>query len=67
MDSLPPLSRRRLKVVTDADPCAIAHVVERFQKLKFIPRRISAEFSSNDLLYIQVDVCAIPDEQLALI
>jgi hypothetical protein len=35
--------------------------------LNIIPRRISAEFSSNELLYIEVDVCGNPDEQLALI
>ena len=60
-------SRRRLQVVADADPGAIARVVERFQNLNIIPRRVSAEFSSNDLLHIEVDVCGIPEEQLALI
>jgi hypothetical protein len=67
MDSLPPYSRGRLRVVSDADPGAIARVVERFQNLNIIPRRVSAEFSSNDLLHIEVDVCGVPDEQLALI
>jgi hypothetical protein len=67
MDSPPPLLRRRLQVVADADPGAIARVVERFQNLNLIPRRICAEFSSNDLLHIEVDVCGIPDEQLVLI
>jgi hypothetical protein len=32
-----------------------------------VPRRIIAEFASNDLLHIEVDVCGITDEQLALI
>jgi hypothetical protein len=67
MDSPLTLSRRRLQVVADADRGAIARVVERFQNLNFIPRRICAEFSSNDLLHIEVDVCGLPDEQLALI
>jgi hypothetical protein len=67
MDSPPPYSRRRLQVVADADPGAIARVVERFQNLNIIPRRVTAEFSSNDLLHIEVDVCGIPDEQLVLI
>lgn len=61
------VSRRRLQVVADADPGAIARVVERFLNLNIIPRRLTAEFSSNDLLYIEVDVCGIADEQLALI
>lgn len=67
MDSPQLYSRRRLQVVADADPGAIARVVERFQNLNIIPRRVCAEFSSNDLLHIEVDVCGIPDEQLALI
>ena len=67
MDSSQVFSRRRLQVVADADPSAIARVVERFYNLNIIPRRVTAEFSSNDLLYIEVDVCGVPDERLALI
>ena len=67
MDSLLTYSRQRLQVVADADPGAIACVVERFQNLNIIPRRLSAEFSSNDLLHIEVDVCGVPESQLALI
>jgi len=67
MDSSQPYSRRRLQVVADADPGAIVRVVERFQNLNIVPRRVTAEFSSNDLLYIAVDVCGVSDEQLMLI
>jgi hypothetical protein len=67
MDSPLALSRRRLQVVADADAGAIARVVERFHNLNIIPRRVTAEFSSNDLLHIAVDVCGISDEQLTLI
>jgi hypothetical protein len=67
MDSPLLYSKRRLQVVSDADPGAIARVVERFQNLNIVPRRICAEFSSNDLLHIEVDVCGIADGQLALI
>ena len=67
MNSPQPYSRRRLQVVADADPGAIARVVERFQNLNIIPRRVSAEFSSNDILHIEVDVCGLPEEQLTLI
>ena len=66
-DSSLTVSRRRLQVVADADPGAIARVVERFQNLNIIPRRVSAEFSSNYLLHIEVDVCGVLDEQLTLI
>jgi hypothetical protein len=67
MDSPVTYSRRRLQVVADVDPGAIARVVERFQNLNIVPRRLAAEFSSNDLLHIEVDVCGLSDEQLELI
>ena len=67
MNSSQPYSRRRLQVVADADPGAIARVVERFQNLNVIPRRVSAEFLSNDILHIEVDVCGLSEEQLTLI
>jgi hypothetical protein len=67
MDSPQLYSRRRLQVVADSDPGAITRVVERFQNMNIIPRRILAEFSSNDLLHIEVDVFGIADEHLALI
>jgi hypothetical protein len=67
MESAQPYSRRRMQVVADADPGAISRVVERFQNLNVVPRRLTAEFSSNDMLHIEVDVSGLPDEQLALI
>jgi hypothetical protein len=67
MDTPQLYSRRRLQVVADADPGAIARVVERFQNLNIVPRRLTAEFASSDVLHITVDVCGITDEQLALI
>ena len=67
METQQPYSRRRLQVVADADPGALARVVERLQNLNIIPRRVTAEFASNDILHIEVDVCGLPDEQLALI
>lgn len=60
-------SRRRLQVLADADPGSIARVVERFQNLNIIPRRTIAEFASSDVLHIEVDVCGIFAEQIALI
>jgi len=60
-------SLRRLRVVADADPGALARVLERFQMLNIVPRRVSAEFGTNDILHVQVDVFGLPEEQLALI
>jgi hypothetical protein len=67
MNSPQPYSRLRLQVVADADPGAIARVVERFQNLNNVPRRLTAEFASIDLLHIEVDVCGITDQQLSLV
>jgi hypothetical protein len=54
-------------VVADADPAALGTVVQRFQNLNILPRRISAELSTDDLLHIEVDVCGMTEEQLSLI
>jgi hypothetical protein len=32
-----------------------------------LPRRVIAEFATNDMLHIQVDVCGMPEEQLTMI
>jgi hypothetical protein len=61
------LSLARLRVVADADPGALTRVLNSFQNLNVVPRRVSAEFGANDILHIQVDVFGMPDDQLALI
>jgi hypothetical protein len=60
------LSLWRLRVVADADPGTIARVLERFQNSNVLPRRVIAEFATNDTLHIQVDVCGLPEDQLKL-
>ncbi len=61
------ISLLRLHVVADTDPSALARVFERFQNLNIVPRRFTAEWGTNDVLHIQVDVCGLSDEHLALI
>jgi hypothetical protein len=61
------VSLLRLRVVAEADPGAVARVLERFQNLNVVPRRVIAEFDINDTLHIQVDVCGLPEEQLTII
>jgi hypothetical protein len=61
------LSLWRLRIVTDNDPGAIARVVERFQNLNILPRRIIAECTSNETFHIQVDVFGLPEDQLRLV
>jgi hypothetical protein len=53
--------------VADADPTALARVLERFQNLNVVPRRVTAEFGTDDILHIAVDVFGLPEDQLALI
>lgn len=43
----------RLRVVAEADAGALMRVLERFQNLGVLPRRVIAEFTSSDLLSIQ--------------
>jgi hypothetical protein len=57
----------RLRVVADADPSAIALVADRFRNLNVVPRRLLAEFGTDDRLHIEVDVCGMTEEQLSLI
>jgi hypothetical protein len=61
------VSLLRLRVIADADPGAIARVIERFQNLNCVPRRVVAEFGTDDKIHIQIDVCGMPETQLALI
>jgi hypothetical protein len=61
------VSLLRLRVIADADPGAIARVIERFQNLNCVPRRVIAEFGTDDKIHIQVDVCGMTETQLAII
>jgi hypothetical protein len=57
----------RLRVVADADPGAIARVIERFQNLNVLPRRVIAEFGIDERIHIEVDVCGMPEEQIKVV
>jgi hypothetical protein len=57
----------RLRVTAEADPAALARVIERFQNLNVLPNRFIAESGSTGVLHIQVDVCGISEERLTLI
>src|SRR5580704_12202074 len=61
------ISLLRLRVVADSDPAAIGAVIQRFQNLNIVPRRMSAEFGIDDRLHIEVDVCGVSTEQLSAI
>ena len=57
----------RLRVVADTDPGAIARVIERFQNLNVLPRRVIAEFGTDEIIHIQVDVFGVSEEQIKVI
>ena len=67
MSSHESFSLLRLRVVADADPAAIGVVIQRFQNLNIVPRRINAEFGIDHRMHIEVDVCGVAAEQLSLI
>ena len=67
-ESLPKVaSLLRLRVTAEADLGALSRVLERFQNLNIVPRRVVAEMGSGDVLYIQVDICGMAEERLSLI
>jgi hypothetical protein len=45
----------RLRVVADADPGALARVLERFQNLNVLPRRVIADLATTGVFHIEVD------------
>ena len=57
----------RLLVTADADPGALARILERFQNLNVLPRRVIGEYGTDDMLHIQVDVFGLTEERLTLI
>jgi hypothetical protein len=63
----PVLSVLRLRVVADSDVGAVARVLERIQNLNVLPRRVSAEFGTDQLVHIEVDVFGVDDDMLSAI
>jgi hypothetical protein len=61
------VSQFRLQVLADADPSAIARVLERFQNINVVPRRVIAEFGVDGSIRVQVDVCGMPEEQIEMV
>jgi hypothetical protein len=61
------VSLLRLRVVAEADAGALMRVLERFQNLGVLPRRVIAEFTTSDLVSIQLDVAGLEESRLTLI
>lgn len=56
-----------LRVSADADPGALARVLNCFQSLNVVPRRVIAEHGTTGTLYIRIDVTGLTEGHLTLI
>ena len=65
--SSPEFSLLRLRVVADADPGVLARVLERFQNLNVLPRRVMAEWATTGMIHIEVDLAGPSEEMLTLV
>ena len=61
------LSLLRLRVIADADPGVLARVLERFQNLNVLPRRVMAELCTTESFHVQVDIVGVAESTLTLI
>ena len=57
----------RLRVVAEADAGVLMRVLERFQNLGVLPRRVIAEFTTADSVSIQLDVTGMEESRLTTI
>ena len=57
----------RLRVVAEADSGALMRVLERFQNIGVLPRRVIAEFTTTESMSIQVDIAGIDESRMTLI
>ncbi len=56
-----------LRVSAEADPGALARVVSFFHTLNVVPRRVLAEFGTDETLRIRIDVAGVTERHLSLI
>lgn len=67
MGNVESYSLLRLRVVAEADAGALMRVLERFQNLGVLPRRVIAEFTTTDSVSIELDVAGLEESRLTLI
>lgn len=56
-----------LRVCGEADPSALTRVVAYFQTLNITPRRVLAEFGTDERLHIRVDIAGLTEGRLSVI
>lgn len=57
----------RLRVTADADAGVLPRLLGLFQNLNVTPRRVAAEFGTNALMHLEIDLFGFPEERLSLI
>src|SRR5688500_1307322 len=62
-----PSNRLRLRVHAECDPSTLPRVLANFQNLNILPRRIVAELSAPDELYVEIDVIDLSEHRLRVI
>ena len=58
---------RTVRVAAEADPSTLVRVLMAFQHLNVVPRRVSAELSTNEMLHIEINVTGLADDRLTII
>jgi len=53
-----------LRVTAEADPGALPRLLANFQHLNVLPRRVVAEFGSDELLHVRIDVAGVPEARV---
>ena len=66
-DSTTPTALLCLRVATDGDPNVLTRVLGFFSNLNVTPRRVEAEYTSNNLLHIKVDISGLSEDRMTLI
>jgi hypothetical protein len=57
----------RLRVTAEADPAALARVLQPFQNLNVLPRKVVAELASTGVLHLIVDVTGVSEDAVRVI
>ena len=56
-----------LRVTAEADPGALPRLLANFQQLNVLPRRVTAEFGTDELLHVRIDVAGVSEARLNIL
>jgi hypothetical protein len=65
--SLPTCTLMQVRIRAEAETGVLARILGQFQNCGTLPRRVVAEFASNELVHIQIDIAGLSKERMALI